>query len=287
MFAVRDQKAIALTGVDHVISLTAVAHAGGAAPSPSSPAGGVAVHWRTYFMELRKGGPEDASAAVAEAVGGGRVPRVELQLMGPCMDLLVRRAHFASTDLEKAAMRQPRGCVGRAWMGGPRASWAHAIHPDRSPPVHSPHPTPTPTPTPTPPPRPRCRLEGKKKGKNVTTNAFGDTLGRLHMERQDFDKLAMRKGRAAQADRKRRSRGEDSDGEGGGGGGGGDDDGEGEGGAGSDDGSDGGDAPAPAAAPAARGKPAAEAAGGAGVRLPQEGGGKSAKRQRVATEYDA
>ena len=43
------------------------------------------------------------------------------------------------------------------------------------------------------------------KTKNVETNLFGETLGRLHMERQDFSKLAQRKGKAVKADRKRKA----------------------------------------------------------------------------------
>lgn len=39
----------------------------------------------------------------------------------------------------------------------------------------------------------------------MSTNMFGETLGRLHMERQDFSKLNQRKGRAAKADRKRKA----------------------------------------------------------------------------------
>ena len=80
VFAARDVTGVALAGLDHVIALSAR---------------GDVVHWRTYFMHLRK-------------AATGVVPRVELVPMGPSLDLQLRRSHFASADLEKAAMRLPR-----------------------------------------------------------------------------------------------------------------------------------------------------------------------------------
>lgn len=40
-----------------------------------------------------------------------------------------------------------------------------------------------------------CRLKVKKV-KNVTHDELGETVGRIHMERQDFDKLTLRKTKA-------------------------------------------------------------------------------------------
>jgi len=57
-----------------------------------------------------------------------------------------------------------------------------------------------------PPSRPSLRRRlGVGKTKNVETNVFGETLGRLHMERQDFSKLNQRKGRAVRAEKKRKA----------------------------------------------------------------------------------
>ena len=39
----------------------------------------------------------------------------------------------------------------------------------------------------------------------MSTNEFGETVGRIHMERQDFSKLTMKKGRAQRADKKRKA----------------------------------------------------------------------------------
>jgi ribosome production factor 2 len=45
----------------------------------------------------------------------------------------------------------------------------------------------------------------KKKVKNVTHDEFGETLGRLHMERQDFAKLELKKTKGGKADKRART----------------------------------------------------------------------------------
>jgi len=39
---------------------------------------------------------------------GSRTPRVEVEEMGPSLDLVLRRTHLASDDLMKAATRIPK-----------------------------------------------------------------------------------------------------------------------------------------------------------------------------------
>ena len=39
---------------------------------------------------------------------GARVPRVELEEMGPSLDVVMRRTHLASADLYKQACKQPK-----------------------------------------------------------------------------------------------------------------------------------------------------------------------------------
>lgn len=39
---------------------------------------------------------------------GSRTPRVEVEEMGPSLDLVMRRTHLASDDLMKAATKVPR-----------------------------------------------------------------------------------------------------------------------------------------------------------------------------------
>ena len=79
VFSARDMTGVSLAGIDHVISLTAAA--------------GV-VHWRTYTISLLR--------------SDGKIPRVTLTPMGPHMDLVVRRTQFASADLERASLKQPK-----------------------------------------------------------------------------------------------------------------------------------------------------------------------------------
>ena len=51
-----------------------------------------------------------------------------------------------------------------------------------------------------------------KKVKNVSHDAFGETIGRLHMERQDYDKLELKKNPKAWKADKRRRRNDDGEG---------------------------------------------------------------------------
>ena len=62
------------------------------------------------------------------------------------------------------------------------------------------------------------RVDGKRP-KNVSVDEFGETLGRVHMEKQDFSKLEIRKGKALRGDKKSRREGAQGGGEEGGGGG--------------------------------------------------------------------
>ena len=75
---------------------------------------------------------------------GTRVPNIELEEIGPSMNLVVRRSKLGSDDLYREAKRQPKEIV-------------------------------------------------PKKKKNVTKDAFGSTLGRIHMQKQDLSKLQLRK----------------------------------------------------------------------------------------------
>jgi ribosome production factor 2 len=104
-----------LQGVEHVYHLTA--------------ADGK-IYFRSYRILLKK--------------SGSRVPRVELEVVGPSVDLVVRRTKLASDDLYKRAKRQPDAA------------------------------------------RP-------KKRKNISRDAFGTQLGRVHMEKMDLSKLQTRK----------------------------------------------------------------------------------------------
>ena len=70
---------VALAGIDHVIAVSVVDNT---------------VYWRPYFVHMKR--------------SSSKVPKAELTLMGPSLDFAIRRSHFASADLDKAAHRQPK-----------------------------------------------------------------------------------------------------------------------------------------------------------------------------------
>ena len=93
---------------------------------------------------------------------GSRTPRVELEEMGPSLDLVMRRTKLASPELLKQACRQPKAT---------KASHSTL-----------------------------CSLDAfdtttifsfvqPKTVKNVSYDTFGTKLGRVHMKRQNLAKL--------------------------------------------------------------------------------------------------
>lgn len=106
---------IRLEGMEHVISFSAIDGK---------------IHIKNYKVSLVK--TEE------------KVPRVELEEMGPAMDLIMNRNKISSDDLYKKSKKQPK------------------------------------------------EITGKPK-KNVSYDAFGSKLGRIHMEKQDLGKLQTRK----------------------------------------------------------------------------------------------
>lgn len=106
---------VRLAGLEHVLHFTALEGK---------------IYMRSYKVLLKK--------------SGCRTPRIELEEIGPSMDLVLRRCHLASDDLYKTAHRQPKA------------------------------------------------LKPKKK-KNISHDAFGTKFGRLHMQKQDLNKLQTRK----------------------------------------------------------------------------------------------
>jgi ribosome production factor 2 len=92
-------------------------------------------------------------------------PISELTSSGPDLDMIVRRSLWATSDLAIAARVQPRSAINK------KSSLSSA----------------------------------RSRKKNQSTNIFGETLGRLHLERQNVDKIGGRKvkalRRAEQAER--------------------------------------------------------------------------------------
>eukprot|EP00019_Armaparvus_languidus_P001520 CAMPEP_0168601998 /NCGR_PEP_ID=MMETSP0420-20121227/13778_1 /TAXON_ID=498008 /ORGANISM="Pessonella sp." /LENGTH=151 /DNA_ID=CAMNT_0008640517 /DNA_START=393 /DNA_END=848 /DNA_ORIENTATION=- len=105
-------KKVNLAGLDHVIVLSVVNE--------------TKILFRHYGIVLKK--------------SGTKVPRVELEEIGPHFDLTLRREQMAPESVRRVALRVPQ------------------------------------------------EVRGKKR-KNVTTNVFGEQIGRIHMPRQDLGTL--------------------------------------------------------------------------------------------------
>ena len=136
---------------------------------------GATIHLRCYFMSFLS--------------SDSRIPKVELAPMGPNLDLTLRRIKHATSSTEKDAMRIPAQCVvhrmaieGAAAFSAAPEIIEHAIY--------------------TPPSLRRLK---PKKVKNVSHDAFGETIGRIHMESQDFSKLELKKTKAARGGAGKRS----------------------------------------------------------------------------------
>lgn len=104
-----------LAGLEHVIHISAIDDK---------------VYMRNYRIQLKK--------------SGTRIPRVELEEIGPSADFVVRRTKLASDDLYKRATRVPKAAK-------------------------------------------------VKTAKNISRDPFGSKLGRIHMQKQDLNKLQTRK----------------------------------------------------------------------------------------------
>eukprot|EP01138_Halocafeteria_seosinensis_P000143 gb/GECG01000148.1/.p1 GENE.gb/GECG01000148.1/~~gb/GECG01000148.1/.p1 ORF type:complete len:318 (+),score=43.64 gb/GECG01000148.1/:1-954(+) len=115
-FRGRQIDSVSLPAIDHVISVT---------HSEDST-----IHFRIYNIHFKN--------------SGTKIPKVELSAMGPFADLQLRRTHWASSDMAKAARKVPK------------------------------------------------QLRPAKQ-KNVSHDVFGEKIGKIHMERQNFDKLQTRK----------------------------------------------------------------------------------------------
>lgn len=131
-FRGQEVDSINLAGLSHVISVTAIGSETDEKPR---------IFFRVYATNYKR--------------VGGVVPRVDLELMGPSLDLEIRRIHENVSDLKKQSLRVPRG--------------VKAV-----------------------------------KVKNVTHNVFGERLGRMHMTKQEVDKMQVRKIKALKILRKER-----------------------------------------------------------------------------------
>lgn len=111
---------IRLQGLEHALQFTAV-----------EKDGKKVVHLRSYKIILKK--------------SGTRIPRIELEEMGPRMDLVLRRTHLASDDLFSTACKQVKN------------------------------------------------VDKPKKAKNISKDAFGSKLGRVHIPAQKIGTIQTKK----------------------------------------------------------------------------------------------
>jgi len=118
---------IRLAGVEHCLQFTAAKE-------------GV-IQMRSYKILLKKS-------------SSPKIPRVELEEIGPSMELVLRRVHLASDDLFKTACKAVKN------------------------------------------------LYKPKKKKNIEEDAFGSTLGTVHMPNQDVSRLQTRKMKGLKEERK-------------------------------------------------------------------------------------
>eukprot|EP00003_Mantamonas_plastica_P012779 TRINITY_DN2274_c0_g2_i6.p1 TRINITY_DN2274_c0_g2~~TRINITY_DN2274_c0_g2_i6.p1 ORF type:complete len:519 (-),score=112.44 TRINITY_DN2274_c0_g2_i6:169-1725(-) len=132
MFRGRVVDSVDLVGIDYVYVVTAMDGK---------------IHFRTYTITFKK--------------SGGRVPKAELEVMGPCFDLVPRRVYQAADSLQKEARKIPKSLM-------------------------------------------------KKKKKNITTNVFGEQIGRIHVQQQDLKTMQLKKMKAY-SDRKRKKSVKDSE----------------------------------------------------------------------------
>lgn len=93
---------------------------------------------------------------------GQRVPRVEVEEMGPRIDFVVGRSKEAEASAWKEAMKKPKG-VEVCWICTPSTS-VFLIY----------------------------TLQAKPK-KNIETDIVGDKIGRIHLGKQDLTELQTRK----------------------------------------------------------------------------------------------
>lgn len=100
---------------------------------------------------------------------GLKTPHIELMEIGPSADLVVRRTKFASADLMKTACRVPVDAAVYLFTIMKENDYYDNVF---------------------------FVFLQPKKTKNISHDPFGSKLGRIHMPRQDYQKLQVKRGRA-------------------------------------------------------------------------------------------
>lgn len=111
------------------------------------------IYIRTYFVNYQKSNTQ--------------VPNISLQPMGPFLDLTVRRSKTAADDLWKLSIRRPKTYVSLSFTSS-FFCISHLL----------------------------AKILNRlvpKKVKNIERNTTGDKVGRIHIKKQNFDKLGGRR----------------------------------------------------------------------------------------------
>jgi len=122
-----------LRGLEYIIHFIA---------EPTDTPASARILFRVYCVKMKK--------------SGTKLPRVELEEMGPRIDFVLRRTQFAPPDLMKEALKVPKEI--KVLLFGMRTNNGQP-----------------------------------KKVKNIESDILGDKVGRVHMKPQDLDKLQTRK----------------------------------------------------------------------------------------------
>jgi ribosome production factor 2 len=148
---------LVVTGLDHIIVFTA-----SYLNNQNTNLNNIMIHQRTYHVQLKKNPNMGASPSSSSSSSSVPTPIAQLTSTGPDLDMIVRRSLWATSDLAIAARVQPTRTSSNANRKS-ASSIATTV---------------------------------KSSKKNQTTNIFGETIGRLHLERQNVEKAGGRKVKA-------------------------------------------------------------------------------------------
>ena len=140
LFRASDVQNVDAAGLQYIISISVGDEVEGQPPPK--------IHFRAYLIKTRK--------------SGQKVPRVEVEEMGPRLDLRIGRSREADESIMKEALKKPKHLeVSNVFSGRGGLLLTSDFQP--------------------------------KQKKNIETDLIGDKVGRIHMGRQDLGTLQTRK----------------------------------------------------------------------------------------------
>lgn len=140
--------AVDVEGLQYMINVSAA--------EPSDRETKPVVHLRVHSIKTRK--------------SGQKLPRVEVEEIGPRMDFRVRRTQEADAAVMKEALKKPKQLEVRfEWTSVPSSSYSSTLRITNG------------------------RHTQARTKKNIETDVIGDKLGRIHTGKQDLNKMQSRK----------------------------------------------------------------------------------------------